>query len=560
MHQLGPFLSEFRGSIFQKLFEYQRYKVFCAAFFFFGCVLVLIAGHYGYGNALKLSIPFSYLSEPARDAESGKAVLIYGYIPQLNHAIFYLLIAPIGVYVALLFIESVNEGFESLRGSSRLAASAGDPLNAISASNERLFSPKGWVGPTIIGLVMIFLNLGREAVYFLPSVRENSHKIGFTQALDLDQWLSNYNEPDKSSAERYVMVESISEISTQITNHIRSAVKYRVSHGPTPEKIQIDYWFNEGGIIEKKPADHNLSALTDPSLEIDLQKAIKGGALRLGEGAQGFGSAKRGTSEVFYFYLFAFSSHLYEGVFHGFCVWLVLKIIWFLFLVRSFLRGTHRDCSLEVKLLDDYRAFGLRALHPSYNLISWLILIAAAAGFLVFYSNTANGTYIRLSPGLDSGIVASIGQILIVSLSVIVLFVLVYGPILTFIIPLRALQSRAIQTRRRSNLELIDNLRLATDETERNKIRAEIEANDGEIQIISEQTTWPKGSKSFQVCLCLSVILFTCQFGFAPILKQFGVEHAAQNLDAAAALKTIVADFTISAYEARLSRETNPLQ
>lgn len=555
--KIDPFLSEFEGTLIEK-FLLLRSRAFLSIFALLaGLGVVLVLGHLGYSNALLLKIPFEYRlpgDEGKAPPETLTAELVFGYLAQLNHGFLYLFVAPIGICLAWRFIGSTTQAFRLLSDSPRLETTTGvDPFVAVARWNRNVFccGTKRWpIIAILVFMLMVGQNLWREADYFKPEIRNGSNKIGFTQTIDLPNVISRYNSDNlsasssalskeekdtivlKTQISRLKVISSKQEITKQMRASIHGRVLAELGEAKNAELNRIA--FEKGGIVKSSPSISVAEAAHMGAFGVDLKKAIESGALVLIGKAEGKGVPETKWQRI-WFYCFAFVAHLYEGAFHALCIYLLLKIVFFLWVMhRAFGGGdlfsqAASPLTIKPNFRDKGLQYGLGEFYPVYNTISWMVLIAAAACLFMYISNASNGTFVALSGGTtdiaDQGFKKALGQILIMLLPAILLSFLIIGPMVFFKRHLHAATEEALAECNGKLKTLEKDLDNANDTKE---LLDQIEAIEDHKVLIRSQYAWPRHSASFTKCLWISGLLLLLPLGLAPLIAGLGIDSHTQ--------------------------------
>jgi uncharacterized membrane protein len=224
-------------------------------------------------------------------------------------------------------------------------------------------------------------------------------------------------------------------------------------------------------------------ALRSGNYSISLEKVRDAKLIDLSASAQG-GPTSDSQREQAAFYAFLVFLIIYEGCFHAFIAWIVLKIIFWLLMIYSFLPGgKERRFRLQPLVIDPVFRYGLYDLHKPYNHLVFFLLVGAVAMSLNYVSNAAKGTFVYQSFG--SGVF--LGQMLIQTVIFTVIIMIIVCPIWLF--------GRALGKLKKKRLEELD-LQIC----EANNLHNEKKAQELESEkaVVRHQTTWPWEDAGFR--------------------------------------------------------------
>ena len=193
---------------------------------------------------------------------------------------------------------------------------------------------------------------------------------------------------------------------------------------------------------------------------------------------------------VAWHWLFLILVFVLEGLFHAYVAWMVIKSVFWLWIVWKLLPGL-KNWSYQFRplLQDPRKHFGLFELHRPYNYIMLQMLIGAFVLALAFASNVAK----EVSGDLGAELHSFLGTVLI-AVSIFIPGTLVFfGPMFYFDRRMSGLQQKFVQR--------LD-ARLAKDQDQKQVI-----AIEAEKYAISSQTCWPHENKQFKF-LAVAILIF----------------------------------------------------
>jgi hypothetical protein len=457
------------------------------------------------------------LSVPAQDGHgfvplTAAAKHVYGYFGELNHGVFFLLVAPAFICLSLLFCRSVGVLINDMSESGQLKeASAGYLAEKVRRRN----SWTRWVFWDAMA-IFVALNTGEELAsrgglgdtlevspkfsqidIIKPSREDEKRKrrrwnaIGYVQTDYLRRWRdffdgvhSVYSAPPLGRAyelEGSVFGEAIridlgrqlSALSKATSINLRSLLFERI--------VKVDEAQN--------------FIITPEGLRQLERSALVNFRAETHGGFKTYSDARSRVHWIFLGYVF-----LLEGCFHGFVLWVLVKVIVFMVVLRDLIPD-QGDPQVGVYpfLYDPERRYGLDQLFRCYNQIA--VLIALGASFLILISMNTIEVQSAHQPFRFMSMLNMLGFIVVV----MALLILVAGPFLFASSALRRRQAREIS-------ELHGQLQAARDVP--NLEKAEREEKLGKLRerlrIVKSQTTWPRTDATFLSILgfCLVALAF----------------------------------------------------
>ncbi|MDD5261204.1 MAG: hypothetical protein PHD76_05075 [Methylacidiphilales bacterium] len=458
------------------------------------CILVLLLAHWARTDLLVLKITATFFP-PVEGTNtpvlSASAEHVYGYLGELNHGLFYLFIAPVFIWVTFQFCRHIGiSTHEMIR--------TGMIEEGLAGSVQRFIQKLNRCSLPILALLMLVtlgLNFHKEygSMDKLESGDLSKHPwsyIGYVQTPCLYQWVQDYNQNPDGETGRARLIEDkfyTPRLSAALASQVAFEAKY--------------------GSLDTKPlvASHLLTR--GPGLDplvvgVDIPQSAGEKRLLLKASANG-GREKFDRCDFLFYRAFLISALVMEGLFHGFCGWAAIKIIFYVLLMFNLLphRGTSAF-ALNPWLRDTEKRFGMDPVFRVYNLIALAISIGASFLFLQGYNTLDARTesqVFHLMPILQILGLAAVG---------LALLFLLAGPALVFRRQLVSLQTEEVKS-------LEGNLRKLKDE--QHQERKDLMET---IRLIRAQTTWPRTDASFLSTIGFSfaclLFPFPALFGLAP--------------------------------------------
>jgi len=394
---------------------------------------------------------------------------LYGYVPELAHAFFYLFVAPILIFAAFRFLSSADAALRSLTYQQRLV---GKPCNGVRSSvaarnrNFFLFLPLAFL------LLALGYNLSRELKSYHANAVGSSHTLGYVQAPFVQSWINHFNQgtnqqrwdkfPSATLRKEFVkgLEEKLDEtVYENLLSPVKASLKWRGN--PTKERKEELYGARK--------------------YSIDVPALLTAGKSSIVASVRGGPKSQR---QSFWFWLFLVTLMVCESIFHAFAVWIVFKTAFWLWVVYGML-PPHRSESQSFRLLprfnDSTCRYGLGPLYAPYNWIVLLPLTGALGFSLNQISNEAKGTSAIL--GVMPGFFAGQGGILI--LVVIVFIALAFGPMWLF--------SQKMANSKRRYLRYCEKM-MARHHRDPRKVQMFQERSE----LASEQSAWPSKDPQFK--------------------------------------------------------------
>lgn len=433
---------------------------------------------------------------------------VYGYFGELNHGIFYVLVAPAFVFLSLNFCRSVGDLMADMATSGlllqpkptylveKLRTSPWQKLTRW-AFIPLLVAPIFWNSHVEYGSRKTLREVGDETY---KQLRENEQKnirwraIGYVQIDFLDEWIAFFNEKamawkprpwdfPKSRAEEidgYIFGEGI-----------RTNLGEQLDGLSKTSDVDLRHFFAQSAL--KFDEAQKLVISPEGLRWLESQKLLTFHARNRGGFVQ-YGGLEKLLHQVF----LCFTLTL-EGAFHGYAFWMAVKLITFFIVLRDLIpdRGDKR-LSVCPFLYDPERRFGLDSLFRCYNQIA--VLLALGASFLILVSMNAIESQSVSHPFHLFGLLNAAGLAVVF----IALLTLVLGPFI--------FASSALKKQQREEIEKL-NLQL-------NQLRAR-DADTTEIynkvRIVKSQTTWPRTDAAFLTALGICLVALAFPF---PVLSQ----------------------------------------
>jgi hypothetical protein len=441
---------------------------------------------------------------------------VYGYFGEVNHGMFYLLLAPAFIFLSLNFCRSVGGLMADMTMSGLLILKT---ERATGSLIQRYLAHKvhkgDWRRVTRWGFIILpALTIGfnfyseyssRAKLDGIGGTKFNAFKpaaqrdirwmaIGYVQTDYLNEWVATFNRkripgdskpwiPAKSRADEldgYIFGEGI-----------RSSLGNQLDGLAKVSNIDLSEFFKES---ELKYNESQKLLITPAGLKkLEEQNLL---SLR----ARSAGAFEHyAFGENIFHHLFLWYNLTLEGAFHGYAFWMALKLLSFFSLLRDLIPN-QGDKHLEVRpfLYDPQRHFGLDALFRCYNRIA--VLLALGASFLVLMSmNEIQSQSIAHPFHVFSPL-----NILGFALVVLALATLVLGP---FVFASAALKKQQDLELEKLNGQL---KKLRTSGGDYKELY-------DKIRVVESQTTWPRTDTGFLTALAICLVALAFPF---PVVSQ----------------------------------------
>jgi hypothetical protein len=482
---MNIFLSEFK-----RPFVHRRgWSVWLAAGLVLAVGGVCVLGHYA--NADYLSLKFAGLLTDSAGTrhESESVPYQYGYLVEMSHAPFFLLLAPLFVILTELFLCKADEAVKLLESTKRLVAPSGVTVaNKIERKNANVF------GRLILPLFAAFVVYGffiEGLSYYQnsPARDANSRRmdLGYVQAPFVAEWVDTFNR--LTAGNQLVLAPlpvqiGISNSALSSLNVLRATSSNLITNwGPAikipglthPSSVEVtSYWSSTGAVVSLVLPAAAANGLL--SFEADISPEAK---MR---------------SRPWLHFAFLVALLLVEGLFHGFIAWTLFKIgFWIMLVYRWLPRTDAQTVRFRVRFNDSECKYGLPELYTPYNFISLLLLIGALGVALNYLSNADKHTWVSDNVGLFYG------PVLIILASSIGLLMVVCGPMALFQLRLFHLKNRQIALLRE------EQAKCDGDPVCLKKIQEDID-------LTNKQWTWPVKDPNFRKIMALAALLLVIPF------------------------------------------------
>jgi hypothetical protein len=478
-----------------------------------GVVGILFFGYLIRANGLQIRVDATMklmstgLGDPK--TQTIKLLHVYGYMVELAHGLFYLVLAPVFMVLGFMFVRAAHNSVDELSTAARLVprGAGASPLAVIGRRN-RWFA----VIP-FIALVLTFgINLYHELSSFYQVRDGTSFDLGYMQAPFLAGWVKHFNGL-KTDSERLKFIRGMriyDDLERDVTRNITSsnheawtpfvsplgnlAVPAAVDLGTFRPKLDDAV---EKGMISLEAVDEKVDGVRKVGPNLD-------------------------TMSWTAYWLFFYSVITVEACFQAFAVWLVVKILfWLITIYRCLPEATDKKLKINPNVLDLRYRFGLSALDKPYNIYAALLLIGATVSAFNYSSNSEKATSV-LSHGNFS---AYLGQILI-ALLILVAAAGMLGPMALFASRMKKVKDAEIAWRNKELAEIqkLQNQDLASaDPAAAGRVTARIiriADLDQQIILIEGQRTWPHNNAVFKWLMAAAILFFglpICQaIGFVP--------------------------------------------
>lgn len=434
-------------------------------------------------------LPLDVLARTAQNGEQFNFgwVKTYGYVAELSHTFFYLLLAPIFIFAGDRFLRHAWYAIQVLHLQRRA-----DGVRRISAVSgiRRQLDPKRWgckppaeietpalaeLWSWIAGfnrwsllilltapIFCVWLGISREWAAIQQQQRAEELRLGYIQApwtkKQVDALNAKLPHEEWRAFPKFLKDAIVSEFRkalpsavaySDLTDSGRRLVKWP---GVTPTGTVANTRFQAGDFAIKT---EELERLLVGQKQSVFTLHVDG---NIGNDEPGW--------DYWAFFIVAVSG---EALFHAAVAWLSFKAILWLLIVFVLLPGRPKGrFRFNLDMEDSTFRYGLAPVHAPYNWIMLMILVGASAFFLNQWSNAAKGTWLT-QVSFDDGV----GQILILVSYAVPLFVVLLGPIVIFALKVSKEKATVIQKMEESGVEA------------------------AKVGVARDQATWPRNDKMF---------------------------------------------------------------
>jgi hypothetical protein len=480
-------LTEFDRKGFHWLFKLKRPGLLLAILCCGWALLTAVVGHFAKANGIALTV-LATAVPPATTLPDlqGRWRQTFGYLAETNFGFFFIVVAPLLIYLAFSFLLSAGRALYALQANNilrpgRAYPTTPSPIEYVSLLNRRLFVYCLLVPLiTIPACLYVQFSSFNNVSHGYPPPNGDIWELGHVQSPYLPAWLSFFNGL-KSDLDRLSVLEKGHHV-----DDVAGALLQRTLC--VGQKAIQDMQ-----MILSFPADNSRHPVA-----LRLDDAVKHGIVKLHAEAKGYADSES-APQMALFLLFVGMSQIQVGMMFAFEFWILCKTMFWLALIYRFLPrpGETQRYKLEPQLKDPEKRFGFGELFGPYDMIVFMI----ALGALYYGLQVPEAGTIVTDPStwsLTTRLVNVVAFFIPVSAIVI-------GPIIGF-----AFIMWYWKAKRKRQLD---------EERERANQRRQMEI-DAEKKALKAQTTWPKRDKWFWIALIavlVPVVPISCQFAGMPI-------------------------------------------
>jgi hypothetical protein len=452
---------------------------------------MITLGHLAFSNVicLRFSPSMTTADGVSQELNSVNNSVNYccGYLVEMSHGFTFLFLAPSFVVLGWLFLKHIAEAVKEFTEGvpQRLTGGTGSVSEAIRRANRRLFRP-------LVLLLPLGFVLGgavEETSSYLANRNGKRDDLGYIQTPFLPEW--------KRDFETCPPVECLEKLPTPVLKDVLTSLG---SAFHNTSATNLSNWRNCVKVLSAPPGPEQIQQALrygemDKNYTVDLRHAAANHLIQFGVKIQ---SPVPTGNRIYWHYAFAASVVLFEGLFHGFLAWIILKIGFWITLVYRWLPANDAQREHFVLRFNDKEfKYGLPELYAPYNLFTALLTTGALALALNWISNAEKHT-----SSLGTMDPQFVGQMIIVLAVSVAMGMLVFGPMFLFQLRLRA-------TTRKYVSELREELKACASEHPVGTARDEcIEKIEERIKTALGQRTWPKGDPVFKRLVLATSVLF----------------------------------------------------
>ena len=479
----NPFLSEFSSGVRQRIFS-RGWGVRLAILTVFCTVVIGVIGHYGRADFQRITFVAKAIDSTGKDNPLALESFEFGYLVEMSHAFFYLLLAPVFFVISERFLGNVwdavwNTSHATDERPIRLKGNDdGQIIGGLSTANRRYFR---FLLPGFAAMLVGFGVLNEASSYINNSRR--AVDLGYIQVPFIRQWQTNFN---------YSVAVEDNLIPGPTRTGVERSLRIFLANTPAGMASNWDSVIDVPGLL-KATSGQKREALKTGAFQINLKAALARRILSIQAGSvsPGFESSRKRLHGIFGILLVIF-----EGLFHAFLVWILLKIgLWISLVYRWLPLSADQAERFELDFADGQCKYGLPELYKTYNDITLLLIIGSIGLTLNYFSNSEKNTWAFQSGNLF----AFWGQVLIVLIVAAGLAMLVFGPMYLFHRRLRSLtgiQVKKLAMERRKCSEL-------QSERESEECR---QTQDDRMQRALAQRPWPAKDPYFKKLVVLTLV------------------------------------------------------
>jgi hypothetical protein len=471
---------------------------------FSSALITLFVAYFTPASATKISIPCT-LNVHGHGLVHGPTLKLYiGYLLELNHGLFYLVLAPFFVAIAASFVSFAGRGLVNLERCGYLSAQLdGQPVTIRTAIGRRpvskvtfLFHFPIWSW-CLIGVASI--NYFHALDWCRARDFPINNDLGYMQAPFALKWVSSFNSKVDSTA-RWATI-STTEMEPRFVVDLSSWLE---THWSALDPEDRESWAPAIRVNGDRLQSEFPPVRLESHITLDAGYAVSKGLVQFANASLSNPEKSTRSRTADYWLFFALSNAM-EGAWVGFCTWAGFKIFWWLAMLgagifrsgigmqadrrksaRHYIGAFLEQISsvqfrLEPLFEDPRKQFGLSELAEAYNRIAALLAIGATVCFLAWFSNN-----VKSHPFSSS----ATGWYVMLIAEVFVGGAFTYATLILFpgwLYDRRDLFLQELRTlSRRSN----------TDD------RLEVERRKG---LVCEQATWPKADATFNRLMLMTV-------------------------------------------------------
>jgi hypothetical protein len=460
---------------------------------FVAALLTLLIAHFTPASAGQISTTSKLLTAPGTFARGETLTITFGYLLELNHGFFFLFLAPIFIGTAASFLRRGGTAIANLEAAGYVTATK----NGKRALARQVLTPTGkrklrQIGRWPLGVFCVLGAVGCNGLHYRDHVNAEHPKdggdVGYMQMRSVGKWLDNFNSRnnpcddsgDHDPPPRWNLIEPTDmhpQLSEKTARWLRA------------------HWrgLSDAGRRKWAPVIRLRGETLDPSFppdSLDDAAAVEANdvvsnCLVQFDDATLLGSGGGSDTSSTQYWAFFFASNTLEGTCIGFGSWLLMKIVWWLCVLRAALVESPSPQRLKVKPLleDPQKRFGLSDLAQPYNRIAGLLAIGACVCFFTWLGNTAKG-----NPATSS----SVGWYAILAAEIVAGVAFAYVTAVLF----------PGHLRKRREAYLTD-LRKKSKAAKSREESIELESRKG---VVMEQVTWPKSDPVFKQLTGVTVV------------------------------------------------------
>ncbi|MCA9803871.1 MAG: hypothetical protein KC777_17995 [Cyanobacteria bacterium HKST-UBA02] len=504
------FLSEFKNPC---LFLNPVWASVSALVIVLSTLVVLALGELCGANGLYIQIrPIL----PGSDLDFEPIIIWKGYLGEINHGFFYLLIAPLCFLTLYRFFVRADESLYRLKNRGLVD---NETVEHVKARNKRLFSPLTCLAPRVkrdiknqqlkgilvqsLGfqwllwtpiVVMTYFNFNREisSIDSKPVTTGHSKAIGYIQVPRFHNWKKRFVSGDTDM--RLQMIKEVSALDAGLKRSIERRMQEMTDAQPV-----FQAWVRAGATIRSDGTKISVSELPlsredKQQLRVNLASAVRSGLLRFNLKTN---ARELSNYELFIHQWFVRVLLVLESTFHGLAIFVVFKVLFWIVSIGLLLpRWKDQKHVIQVVFDDPAHYYGMQPLNAAYNEVIYLIIFACFV-FVSMYNNNLGKGLILQTSSIEQ---TAISAFLTAAFIVIVIAVIALGPMYLY-----STHMKAIKTRREDELYAV----LSSDKDKKLSLET--------LERLEQQETWPKHDPHFLRAFLLAFALLA-----VPVFLQFG--------------------------------------